>query len=147
MSAPHYQRLPSVEDEQVDAYAHHVSPPNAPVVEVDDVQQVSSAPSYVEEAPSYDNLAASLPQASSQEIALAAAPPSYTSSSSIAPSFDDAKLPTYDDYEKEHENEDTIADLNLPEPYIMPADYTTVREGVPTVTVVEGMSYIVSFNS
>lgn len=100
----------------------------------------------MENAPSYSSLAdSSIAQDASPEITLAAAPPSYTSSSSIAPSFEDAKLPTYEDYEKEHENDDVIADLNLPEPYIMPADYTTVREGLPTVTVVEGLCCNVIF--
>lgn len=126
-----YQRLPSVDNDGAANSQSGEAPvvaPSAPVVEVIDSDQQHDRLYDIEvrESPLH------------KEQGLAAAPPSYTSSSSIAPASDDAKLPSYEEYEKEHEHEDEF-DTNLPEPYIMPADYATVRDGIPTVTVVEGV--------
>lgn len=145
-TSPHYQRLPSVEvDEANNAGASHeqeaVQVPSAPVVEVVDSVPLHSANESPEDAspPAYG---ATVGEASSSRAAptvTSGAPPSYTTSSSIPSRAEDAKLPTYEDYEKLHENDEEF-DTNLPEPYIMPADYSTAREGVPAVTVVEGRS-------
>ena len=144
----HYQRLPSVEADDAAAgssssHHHHgaetvITAPAAPVVEVMDAVPLHTAGEAGEHSASSHPPSYAASAAPRGDDITAAAPPSYTASSSIMTEDADAKLPTYEEYEKLHENDDEF-DTNLPEPYIMPAEFSTApREGVPTVTVVEG---------
>eukprot|EP01134_Creolimax_fragrantissima_P008084 CFRG8084T1 len=76
-----------------------------------------------------------------------APPPVYSKSAEgvVSPSEIEKNLPTYEDYEKDHENDDDF-DTNLPEPYTMPIEYS-LREGGPTITVYDGFDLAIGDDS